>query len=97
MSDKRLTVNGFDVRLAARRPDGKVLVEFLMPRTGQPMESWAAKHLHEVKGAGSIDHLKQLVRVLPLAEFVADRKPAETPAAERPPETRTEIPWWNKD
>lgn len=107
MSDRRalmLDYHGLAVRLAARRPNDRVLVQYLQPKTNVPIPSWAEVLPHQLKAPGiSPEHLKSLIVVLPLARFAGedDRPTLEQPPGEQPPErqpeTRTEIPWWNRD
>lgn len=102
MNDRRalgLDYHGLAVRLAARRPNDRVLVQYLQPRTNVPIPSWAEVLPHQLKAPGiSIAHLKSLIVVLPLARFAGeDDKPTLDQAPGEKPETRTEIPWWNKD
>jgi hypothetical protein len=68
-----LDYHGLAVRLAARRPKDRVLVQYLQPRTNYPMPSWAEVYAHQLKAPGiTMPHLKSLIVVLPLARFAGD-------------------------
>lgn len=68
-----LDYHGLAVRLAARRPNDRVLVQYLQPKTNTPMPSWAEVFAHQLKAPGmSMPHLKSLIVVLPMARFAGD-------------------------
>ena len=68
-----LDYHGLAVRLAARRPRNMVLVQYLMPRTHDPMPSYAEVAPHQLKAPGvTMAHLKSLIVVLPLARFAGE-------------------------
>lgn len=75
-TDRRALVldyHGLAVRLAARRPRDRVLVQYLRPKHGDPMPSWAEVMPHQLRAPGmSMAHLKSLIVVLPLARFAGD-------------------------
>jgi hypothetical protein len=93
--------HGLAVRLAARRPNGRVLVEYLQPKTLSPMASWCEVWPHEVRAAGlTMGHVKSLIVVLPLARFAHDDK---DPALAKERKTEEPAPagepndyWFNK-
>ena len=69
----RLDYCGLAVRLAARRPRDRVLVQYLQPRTYKPMPSWAEVFPHQLKAPGmTMPHLRSLIVVLPVARFAGD-------------------------
>lgn len=96
---RTFSYHGLAVRMAARRPNGRVLVEYLQPKTLQPMQSWTEAWPHEVRSPGlGIGHIKSLIVALPLVRFVGDPDPepvtarkSEAPASRVPAEF-----WWNK-
>lgn len=68
-----LDYHGLAVRLAARRPRDRVLVQYLRPKHGDPMPSWAEVYPHQLRAPGmTMAHLKSLIVVLPLARFAGD-------------------------
>lgn len=69
-----LFYRGLPCRLAARRPDGKVLVEWLMPRSHAALGSWTEAMPSKLENSKmSPDQLQQLIALLPEAEFINDR------------------------
>lgn len=93
------TCAGVAVRMAARRADGKVLVEYLNPRTHEPLESWRVCWPHDLRALRSgvtIAHIKALAVILPLARFAHDgREPVEASPAPSGGTAGSEF-WWNK-
>lgn len=100
--------DGLPVRMAARREDGRVLVEYLQVKTRAPLEQWRLCFPHQLRAerAGvTIGHIKSLVVTLPLARFAGDPGPVVTIAPPplrstdpRPtePERENEQHWWQK-
>jgi hypothetical protein len=97
------TCDGVSVRMSARRDNGKVLVEYLQPRTGMPLAQWRECWPHELRAAGiGIEHIKSLAVVLPLARFAHDERPAvdavRKPAtADAAPAAQAPAYWWNEE
>jgi hypothetical protein len=92
-----LTCQGMSVRLAARRPDGKVLIEYLQPKTEQPLQAWRECWPHELRVSRgpslSIDRLKQLIAVMPLVTFIYDGR-TETAIERTLDAPATDELWW---
>lgn len=64
---------GVAVRMVARRPDGKVLVEYLLPKSLQPTETYRTSWPHQLKAPGcTMAHIKSLAVVLPLVRLAVD-------------------------
>jgi hypothetical protein len=79
--DRPFTLGGLDVRLAARRPSGDVLVAVL-DRQGRPTGAYREARLHELHRIGTpMAALKRRVAALPLAAFEID---APAPRAASP-------------
>lgn len=112
-NDRRALVldyHGLAVRLAARRPKDRVLVQYLQPKTNVPIPSWAEVYTHQLKAPGvTMAHLKSLIVVLPLARFAGDddgevieakaERPADATAAietKASPEEEV-VAWWRRD
>lgn len=59
--------------MVARRPDGKVLIEYLMPKSLQPTETYRTSWPHQLKAPGcTLAHIKSLAVVLPLVRLAFD-------------------------
>ena len=82
MSDadpRPFTLGGFAVRLAARRPDGKLLVA-LLDRQGRLTGDYREAEIFQLRRIGThMAALKRLAAALPLASFPFDSPPAVTP------------------
>lgn len=94
-----LDYHGLAVRLAARRPADRVLVQYLMPKTHRPMPSWAEVWPHELKAPGvTMGHLRSLIVVLPLARFAGeDDKPTIDAPATAAPKAQPRLPYRDTD
>lgn len=105
MTDRRALVldyHGLAVRLAARRPRDRVLVQYLRPKTHEAMASWAEVLPHQLKAPGlALAQLKSLIVVLPLARFAGD----DGPLIEGQPVEASagvevdgrQVSWWQRD
>lgn len=92
-------VGGVPCRLAARRPGGRVLVEFLHPRSRVPLKSWRECLPHELRADGkslTIEHIKRLIGALPEAVFVEDRPERAVAINQAGLDPEARAPWWTK-
>lgn len=89
-----LDYHGLAVRLAARRPKDRVLVQYLQPKTHMPMPSWAEVYPHQLKAPSmTMAHLKSLIVVLPLARFAGDDDGPTINAEARPATATPRLPY----
>lgn len=100
MTLSRATVfscDGVPVRVAARREGGKVLVEYLQPRTHAPLASWREAYPHQLRAPGAdIGAIKSLVVTLPLARFADDGAAVDVTAVRADPASLASDYWWDK-
>ncbi len=93
-AERPFTLGGSDVRLAARRPGGLVLVAYLDPQ-GRLCGRYADVPLHTLRRLGThMADLKRLAAALPLAAFVIDAAPptAVAPSTAVPAGTHPSLP-----
>jgi hypothetical protein len=90
---------GVAVRMAARRPNGKVLVEYLNPKTHAPQQQWRECWPHQLRGSGlTMAHIKALIVVLPLARLAGDDDGKVIEAAPQgAAESEQQLQWWQRD
>lgn len=73
MREPVFTYAGQPVRLAARRPGGLVLVEFMTAQQHTPLGAFREIDPRRITSAKITDtHLQQLIKVLPEVSFVND-------------------------
>jgi hypothetical protein len=99
---RQFSYHGLAVRMSARRPNGRVLLQYLQPKSLQPMASWTEAWPHQVHSPGlGIGHIKSLIVALPLVSFVTDGPADPITAAQRPADAafvaKPEDYWWQRD